>query len=340
MSRVFIDRFNPGSLDRSMAAALEWIGAPTAIPAGARVFIKPNLTWRTPTPGVTVTPLFLRRLVEGLIPFTSNITVGESEGGQACFQAEDAFEQHGLYDLAAEYGIRVVNLSHDHQEQVTTVVAGRPVSVALPRLLLHDVDVFITVPVPKMHALTVASLGFKNQWGCLGDKMRVTQHPQFDRAIIAINRLVKTRFCIFDGTHVLDYTGPLMGEPVPMNLIVAGDDVGAASLACCAVMKLDPMSVPHHRVARREGMFPDSLAAVTCNRDPRELADRQFRLKRSSINYIQLAAFRTTWINRMFYDSTVADFLHEVLWFIRKNPFVSRLLYGRFGPGEARRGGW
>lgn len=338
MSRVFIDRFDPGSLPSAVASALEWTHASRIIQPDARVFVKPNLTWREPTPGVTVTPLFLRRLVEGLLPLTQNITIGESEGGQACFQAEEAFENHGLFALSRDYGVKVVNLSRDRQEVVSTKVAGRPITVSLPRVLLHETDVFITVPVPKMHALTVASLGFKNQWGCLGDKMRVTQHPHFDGAIIAINRAVRTQLCIFDGTYFLDHTGPLMGQAVPMNLIVAGD-VGAASMACCAIMQIDPLSVPHHRVARAEGLFPKALSDLEFNRDPRQFADRQFSLKRSSINYIHLAAFKHTWINRLFYDSPTAGILHEFLWWIRKNPLVSRILYGKYGPGEARRGG-
>src|SRR5262249_23344651 len=292
MSRVFVERFEPESLQQRIRESLAWIGAPRVITRGTRVFIKPNLTWRVPTPGVTVSPVFLQKLVENLLPLTDRITIGESEGGQACFYAEDAFEQHGVYDLATTYGVRVVNLSHEPQVDVSTAVLGKPISVALPRLLLREVDVFITVPVPKMHALTVASLGFKNQWGCLGGNMRVTRHPQFDRTILAINRLVKTRFCIFDGTHFLDHTGPLMGEAVPMNLIVAGDDVGAASLACCRIMRLDPMSVPHHRLARRDGMFPESLDGVRCNRDPEEFAGRRFGVESLSVNHLHLGGFR------------------------------------------------
>ena len=339
MHRVFIDRFDAESLNRSVAQALAWIGADHVITPTTRLFVKPNLTWREPTPGVTVNPEFLRSLIENLLLLTPHITVGESEGGQACFRAEEAFESHGLYALATEYGIRIVNLSRERHETVTVLVGGKSVSLVLPQTLLHDVDVFITVPVPKMHALTVASLGFKNQWGCLGDKMRVTQHPYFDRAIVAIHKVLKTRFCICDGTHFLDYTGPLMGEPVPMNLIIAGDDVGAASLACCAVMKIDPMRIPHHRTALKDGLFPHSLDAIEFSRHPREFAGRQFRLKRSSINYIHLAAFRSAWMNRLFYDSACADLLHEFLWFIGRSPLVSRLLYGKYGPGKARRGG-
>lgn len=73
----------------------------------------------------------------------------------------------------------------------------------------------------KVHAMTRVSLGFKNQWGCLGDKMRVTQRPVFDKVIVAINKLIKTVFASY-GNYFLDYTGPMMGEAVPMNIVIAG----------------------------------------------------------------------------------------------------------------------
>lgn len=337
--KVYLDRCEPGDLPATIARALEWIDVRSVVAPGARVFIKPNLTWRTPTPGVTVTPHFLRALVEALLLLTPNITIGESEGGQACFQAEDAFEHHGLYDLERAFGVCVVNLSRQPHETVTTTVAGRPVTVSLPGLLLHETDVFVTVPVPKIHAMTRVSLGFKNQWGCLGDKMRVTQHPQFDRAIVAINKLLNPKLCVFDGTYFLDHTGPMMGEAVPMNMVIASTDIGAASIAACRVMRIDPMSVGHHRIALREGMFPAPAAPLAFNRAPEEFADRRFKLKRAPLNYVHLAAFRNPFLNRLFYDSAAADRLHEALWFVRRNRLVKRLLYGQYGAGEANRGG-
>ncbi|HUR22205.1 MAG TPA: DUF362 domain-containing protein [Vicinamibacterales bacterium] len=340
MKRVFLDRFDsPEDLSGTIARALHWIRASELIGRDTRVFIKPNLTWRRPTPGVTVTPEFIRTVVEHLLPLTPHITIGEAEGGQASFSADEAFETHGLHALAKDHGIQVVNLSRGRHERATTTVCGEEITVELPSLLLHEVDLFITLPVPKMHAMTRMSLGLKNQWGCLGDKMRVTQHPRFDKAIVAINKLVKTKICIFDGTYFLDHTGPMMGDAVRMNIVIAGDDPGAASYAACEVMRVDPFRVSHHVVARREGLFPGSLAEIELNRAPSELAGRKFRLRRAFINYIHLAAFRTRPINRFFYDSIFANAMHEALWFIRRQPLVHRLLYGKFGSGEAKRGG-
>ncbi len=340
MSRVFIERFDaPDGVLQSVMHALDWVDAARIIAPDARVFIKPNLTWKRPSPGVTVTPAFLRAVVQGLLPFTHNITIGEAEGGQACFQPEEAFDSHGLYDLQGEYGIQVINLSKCRQELATTRVAGERVSIELPSLLLHDVDVFITVPVPKIHAMTGVSIGFKNQWGCLGNKMRVTQHPRFNRTILAINKLVLPRLCICDGTYFLDRAGPMTGEAVPMNLVVAGTDVGAASLVCCEIMGVNPMSLGHYQLARHEGMLPNSLESIALNCRPHDYAHRTFRLKRSAINYVQLAAFRNPMLNRFFYDSAFADAAHEILWVIRRNSHVKRLLYGKYGAGEANRGG-
>ena len=123
-----------------------------------------------------------------------------------------------------------------------------------------------------------------------------------------------------------------------MNLLIAGEP-GASSIACCKLMKIEPMSISHHRVALKEGMMPENDDNILYNNDPLTFVNRKFRLQRTLVNYIQLPAFKSKVINKLFYDSIIADFLHEFLWFIRRNRTICNLLYGNFGAGEARRGG-
>jgi uncharacterized protein (DUF362 family) len=315
---------------------MEWVDVPSGL-HDTRVFLKPNMTWTDPTPGVTTTPAMLEALVAYLCNLTHHIVIVESNGGQNCFQTEEAFSQHGVYEIAKRYGVQVVNLSRLPSETVETEVAGKRIAVRLPSMLLHDVDVFITVPVPKVHAMTGVSMAFKNQWGCQPETMRVRYHPQFVQRIVAINKLLKPRLAVFDGTYFLDETGPMIGEAVPMNLLIVSDDIGAGSMACCQIMGLDYRKIKHFREAQREGMFPNSPAEVQFNVRPEEFATRQFRLKRVPMNYVQLAAFNNRLLNRLLYDSTFADPLHGFVYFLRQNSIVRRLLYGRFGPGEAIR---
>ena len=312
-------------------AALEWLGGQDLVPPGARVFVKPNLTWPEHLPGVTTTPQAIEAVVAALRELTPHVTVGEADGGYHSYQAEEAFRGHGLYEIGEKHGVRVVNLSREPSESVTAVVGGRRVELRLPQRLLHATDVFVTMPVPKVHVMTGVSLAFKNQWGCLPSAMRLREHPEFDHKIVAINRLLKPRLAIFDGTYFLDRAGPLSGEAVEMNLLIAGDDAGGASAACCALMGIEPGRIRHLRLARREGMFPSSLDELTLNTALEPFSGRRFVMKRAFLDWLSLLGFRSSFFERLFWESAAAGPLHTLLYSARSNPLVCRLLYGPAG---------
>jgi uncharacterized protein (DUF362 family) len=321
--------------DGAIREALSFVEWERLIPAGARVALKPNLTWREPMAGVTTTPAFIRGVVQALVERTSRITIVESDGGYHAFKAEEAFASHGLYELAQRHGIHVRNLSAGPAAPRTVEIDGRPVTVELPRLLLEETDVFITLPVPKVHVMTQVSLGFKNQWGCQPGTMRLRNHPEFVTKILAIHRALAPRLALYDGTYFLDRTGPMVGEAVPMGLLVAADDVGAGDLVCCTIMDVEPRRVAHLRLAQRLGLMPRTLAEIRLNLAPETLPRRAFRMQRTLINYVALAAFHSNALTRLFYDSTAADPMHRVLYAIRRNRLVGRLLYGPTGPPAA-----
>jgi hypothetical protein len=78
---------------------------------------------------------------------------------------------------------------------------------------------------------------------------------------------------------------------------------------------------------------------IEFNKSPEEINNRRFKLHRALINYLHLAAFKSRILNHLFYNSALADGLHEVLWTVRKKTYVKRILYGKYGTGEAKRGG-
>jgi uncharacterized protein (DUF362 family) len=335
MTRVFISQVKGEiPLATQIREALAFLNVTQIVPVGARVFIKPNLTWRTPLPGVTTTPAFIEACVSVVKELTAHVTVGESDGGYHGFCAEEAFQSHGLYELARRYDIEVLNLTRQESEAVTGTVAGRSVKVDLPKVLLHDIDVFLTLPVPKIHATTRVSLAFKNQWGCIPSPMRLHHHAQFARKVLLINRALRTRIALFDASYILDRTGPMIGDPIPMGLILASANPGSGSLACCRVMGVDPWSVQHHRLARQEGMMPASLDSLVLNQPIEPFCSHRFYLRRNLMNWVQAGAFRSEFLTRLIYDSSFADACHRVLYSVRKHQWASRLLYGQLGPPE------
>jgi len=92
MTSVYVNRTDGGhDLAASLRGALEWLGWERIVARGSRVFLKPNLTWRLPSPGVTTTPKFLEAAVEILRERAGEIIIGESDGGYHAFKAEEAF---------------------------------------------------------------------------------------------------------------------------------------------------------------------------------------------------------------------------------------------------------
>lgn len=329
--KVFLKRKSDDAV-RDIQDALDWLDWKSLVPPGSTIFLKPNLTWRVHMPGVTTSPQFISAVVEAMRTRSDNIIVGESDGGYHTFDAEEAFESHGLYELGRRTGVEVVNLSDLPSEEATTEIGGKQVTVELPSLLLHDVDVFVTLPVPKVHVMTRVSLGFKNQWGCMPDPMRLRNHAQFAHKVLAINKLLRPRLALFDGAYVLDRMGPTIGQPVKLDLVVGADDVGAGSLVWCQIMGIDPGDVKHLLLARRIGMLPKSLDEVELNTPLDPFRGHRFQLERKLVHWISLAAFNSRILTRILYDSRLAVPLHNFVYAVRKNRAVGRLLYGDIGP--------
>ena len=319
MHKVWISRFDE-SLEREIERVLRWLDWCAIIEPDARVAIKPNLTYPIHKPGVTTSPAFLDGLIRVLSGRTRNITVVESNGGCGAWTADEAFRGHGIPDMCRRYGVRAINLTNYPRENVKTEIAGREVRVELSKLLTRETEVFITLPVPKLHAMTGVSLGFKNQWGCLPDVKRLREHADFARRVLAINKILKPRLAIFDGTWFLDRNGPLEGDPIRRDLLIASNHVGAGSLICCNLMGIDPRSISHLRLAIAEAMVPRTVAEVETNTPIERFDAPRLKLRRSPLQWLTLGVFHSRFATSLLYDSPLAKPVHELLYSLRGRP--------------------
>jgi len=317
-NRAYISRFTPDELDLAVEAALTWLNWENIVPTQARVYIKPNFTYPHFKPGVTTSPAMIEALVKALKSRTDKITIVESDGGAHAWSADEAFEGHNLPDLVQRYGITTANLMNMPKENVTVDIDDRPVTVPLPSPLVHDADVFISMPVPKMHVMTGVSLGFKNQWGCIPDVKRLKYHHKFTPSILAINKVLKSGLVLFDGTNFLDRSGPMDGDLVNANLIVASDSPGAGSSVCAQLMAIDPQSINHLNEAIRVGMMPADVADVELNAELSQFQLAPFRPERTILNYVALYAFHSRLSTWFLYNSRFAKPVHQLMNLVRK----------------------
>lgn len=304
----------------TIRTALELAGVLAPIGPHSRVALKPNFTYPFYKAGVTTSPAVIEETIKIIRAITANIAVVETDGGYGAWKVEEAFEGHGIYEMARKYGIEVVNLNKEPAVPVKVTKGDPGVSVNLPRRLLDETDILISMPVPKIHCMTGLSLGFKNQWGCIPDIMRLRRHHVFDEAIVEINRVLRPAV-LADGTFFLDRSGPMEGDAVRMDLIIASDSVGAFDLYASALMGVPWKKVPHLRKAVASGQMPTTLEEIEFNIHPDQLRSRDFHLKRTFRNYIALAGFKSRFITWLGYEAWFGRVvLHKILYAFAGKP--------------------
>src|SRR5207302_10393928 len=98
----------------------------------------------------------LRAVTTCLIERGHRVIIGEADsGGYNRFSMDEVMKGMGIYELARETGAEIVNLSFTEPEWLDVRGGWRRLRVPVPRLLLREIDAFITLPVPKIHMNTL-----------------------------------------------------------------------------------------------------------------------------------------------------------------------------------------
>jgi uncharacterized protein (DUF362 family) len=217
---------------------------------GASVVIKPNLcTERLEQIHTANTSLgVLDAVCRVLRERTDRITIVESDGSR--YAAEAAFENNGVYRLAEELGLKVVNLSKD---TLIEVPDPRMKGFGLAKTWL-DADVFITLPVLKTHATTVFTGTLKNQWGCIPRYDRLMLHKYLHKLIGDVNKMRPITLALMDGLVGMQGRGPINGYPINLNVLLASRDPVALDATGMRLIGLNPMTSRHVVHAHKIGL--------------------------------------------------------------------------------------
>lgn len=235
---------------------LEW---EKIIKAEKPVYIKLNLSSANPETFhyANTDKDVLRALLEILTAKTKNIFLVESDlargdkesGFYGGGQAEEMFELNGIDKIAKEFGVSTLNLSR--QEQIFGI---DPLfeDFGLPKCLLDENKVFISLPVIKTHALTSFTGALKNQWGCVPRWDRILLHKNLDKLIVLCNKLIKPDLIIMGGKYAMEGRGPTSGEPKEFPVILGSKKPASIDVVAINLIGLNPIEVAHVRLAKSE----------------------------------------------------------------------------------------
>jgi uncharacterized protein (DUF362 family) len=318
--RCVILKSGKDNLAEAVSSALQESNIIANISRTTRVALKPNLTYPYYKRGVTTSPQVIRETVRVLRRYTDFIAIVESDGGYGAWAAAEAFKGHNLYSLIDEFGVEVVSLGDEERDFIAFNSRGNTYKIPLPVRLLHHTDLLISMPVPKIHCMTGLTLSYKNQWGCIPDSMRLRSHFIFNDAIVAINRALRPAV-LSDGTYFLDRNGPMEGDPVRMDLIIASSDSGSFDRYVSELMDVPWQRIPHLKHAVELGDMPSTLDDIVFNIHPAEARTHTFRLERTSRNWIALAGFHSSFLTWFMYESWFGrEVLHPIFYAIVGKP--------------------
>ncbi|HUT68628.1 MAG TPA: DUF362 domain-containing protein [Dehalococcoidales bacterium] len=313
--RAYVTKIDNGYRS-AILAGLEFVNWDNYVNKNSRVFIKPNFTFPYYKEGITTSPEFLKCLLELLRGKAGSVIVGESDGGNHSFTADEAFEGHDMPRICKEAGAELVNLSKLPRETVGGEIQGKKVSVRLPRLLLEGIDCFISVPVLKVHAMTGITLSIKNLWGCHPDTMRCLEHQNLSYKLALITRTLKPRIVIIDGTYGLDGHGPMFGEAKKLDLIMVADNPVVADSLGAALMGIPLRLAGHILVAEKAGLGSTSLEQVDIN-DNWEQYKMQFSVKKTPVDMLSRLLFSSDALAKLVMSSPLTPLIYKVAAVLR-----------------------
>ena len=305
-------------LRSDITQGLDYLNWKDLIHSDSTVFIKPNFTYPFYKEGITTSPLFLKEILDILKDRSDRVIIGESNGGNHSFTADQAFIGHGLPKICKEAGAELVNLSTIPSRYVKDTIQGKEVKVQVPNLLVDEVDCFISVPVLKVHVMTTVTLSMKNLWGCYPDTMRCLHHKYLSRKLTLLTKVIKPKIALIDGTYALNGHGPMYGDSIKANLLIAANNPVVADACGAAVMGIPVSEVEHIVFAEKEGLGTTNLDLVQFNEDWKNY-QMKFQVNKTLIDRLSTILFNSECIAKLVMDSPMKPLIYGMATKLRNS---------------------
>ncbi len=233
--------------------ALDLIDYRDALKGWSRALIKVNFittkNWET---GATTDPIVVEAIINKLRDIGVEALVVESDATMT--NADKACVASGMKDMCDRVDAHFINLRHEAEKVELKVPNNMTLdTIKVPKIVTESA--IISAAKLKTHVETGVTLGMKNMFGLLPDKFKGKYHVKgMDKVIVDINTVLKSTLTVVDGFIGMEGKGPVHGNPVRMNTIIAGADPVATDATATRVMGIDPQTIEHIKWGHEKGL--------------------------------------------------------------------------------------
>lgn len=257
--------------------ALDLLGSLKDIVAeSSRVLIKVNfITVKTYETGVTTDPLVVEALIRRMKEVSDEVFVVESDASMT--DADKACKATGMLKMCNDNQVKFINLCKEKDRIKLRIPNAETLNeITVPKIVADSA--IINAAKLKTHNETGVSLGMKNMFGLLPDKLKFKYHlKNISKVIVDINTVLKSRLTVIDGFYALEGPGPTSGNSVKMDLIIAGKDPVATDATGCRTMGINPEEIYHIRRAKEKGLGEMDQSKIELVGNSVEEVIRKFR---------------------------------------------------------------
>ena len=256
-----------------------------------KVFIKPNLCAKEYVPGAVTNPQTLFHLVGLLRDRVEEVVVGESDGYN--YSCDESLVETGVKKIVSRAGGKTINLSEDETLKVQNPNALYLKKVLLPKTLVKA-DSIVSVPVMKTHEFTLYGGAIKNLFGCIPNNRRIFLHPYIDMVLHDLMILLKPKFAVMDATVAMEGNGPNRGIPIPMELVLASNDLLAIDKTSTEIMGINWTDIGHLHLITKYSR-PEEI-------ETQIIGEKIAALKRPFVRpYLDLAVKAQLWVYKNYF---------------------------------------
>jgi uncharacterized protein (DUF362 family) len=233
---------SPAALVRAAVGALG--GMQRFVKPGQTVVVKPNAAWaRTPAQAANTNPEVVAEIVR----------LCKQAGAKLVKVMDHAidgpdnvtFRMNGIKEAAQRAGAVFISGSSSSRYTSFRIPRGKVLRASDVLRDIKEADVFINVPIAKVHGSVPLTIGLKNLMGVTFDRQAWHNSPDLNQAIADYATVIRPHLTIVDAVRVLLTNGPKgPGQTKDTRMVIAG---------------VDPVAVDAYTTQQVFGMSPNSL---------------------------------------------------------------------------------
>ncbi len=242
--------YREATVQRALEELLTLLGGSDRIlPAGTRVYVKPNLAGPfRPERAVTTHPALVRGLCRLLAARQNQCTIGDSPAGVGGEAYQDlVYRRTGMRSLAAETGARL--------DRSTEAVEVRlPPGALIRRMQLRrsvvESPALINLAKLKTHLFTGLTGAVKNLYGTVQGSLKLAYHATLPDPVLFSIMLRDLAASLAPGLTIVDAVvgmegdGPTWGRPRHLGYLIGGLRPLAVDAVLARLMGLVPDKIP------------------------------------------------------------------------------------------------